>query len=72
MCWTKDSRYYIASAGESVVAFIAGVAQQEGTININNKVSQYLGTGRTSLPLAKENLITAQKSINHDDWTWMT
>lgn len=56
--WTKDTRYYIASAGKSVVGFVAGIAQQEGILNINHKTSQYLGTGWTALPLAKENLIT--------------
>lgn len=61
--WTKDTRYYIASAGKSVVAFIAGMAQQDGIININNKTSQYLGTGWTSLPLAKENLITVKHQL---------
>lgn len=61
--WNKDTKYYIASAGKSVVAFIAGIAQQEGTININNKVSAYLGTGWTSLPLAKENLITVKHQL---------
>jgi len=58
--WNKDTKYYIASAGKSVTALVAGIARQEGTININNKVSQYLGTGWTSLPLAKENLITVK------------
>ncbi len=61
--WTKDSRYYIASAGKSVTALVAGFAQQDGLININNKVSQYLGTGWTSLPLAKENLITVKHQL---------
>ncbi|WP_462220337.1 serine hydrolase domain-containing protein [Ferruginibacter sp.] len=61
--WTKDTKYYIASAGKSVTAFVAGIAQQEGTININNKVSQYLGTGWTSLALAKENLITIKNQL---------
>ena len=61
--WTKDTRYYIASAGKSVVALIAGIAQQEGIININNKTSQYLGTGWTSLPLAKENMITIKHQL---------
>ncbi len=61
--WNKDTKYYIASAGKSVVAFIAGIAQQEGTININNKVSAYLGTGWTALPLAKENLITVKHQL---------
>lgn len=62
--WTKDTKYYIASAGKSVSAFAAGIAQQEGTININNKVSQYLGAGWTALPLAKENLITVKNQLN--------
>jgi CubicO group peptidase (beta-lactamase class C family) len=62
--WDKNKRYYIASAGKSVVAFLAGVAQQDGTININNKTSQYLGTGWTSLPLAKENLITVKNQLS--------
>ncbi len=61
--WTKDTKYYIASAGKSVTALVAGIAQQEGTININNKVSQYLGTGWTSLALAKENLITVKHQL---------
>jgi CubicO group peptidase (beta-lactamase class C family) len=62
--WDKNTRYYIASAGKSVAAMVAGIAQQEGTININNKVSQYLGNGWTSLPLAKENLITVKHQLS--------
>ena len=62
--WTKDTRYYIASAGKSVTAFIAGMAQQQGIINVNSKVSQYLGPGWTSLPLAKENLITVKHQLS--------
>jgi CubicO group peptidase (beta-lactamase class C family) len=61
--WTKDTKYYLASAGKSVVAFVAGIAQQEGTININNKTLQYLGAGWTSLPIAKENLITVKHQL---------
>ena len=61
--WDKNTKYYLASAGKSVTALVAGIAQQEGTININNKVSQYLGTGWTSLPIAKENLITVKHQL---------
>jgi CubicO group peptidase (beta-lactamase class C family) len=61
--WTKDNKYPLNSAGKSVVAFIAGIAQQDGIININNKTSDYLGTGWTSLPLAKENLITVKHQL---------
>jgi CubicO group peptidase (beta-lactamase class C family) len=48
------------SAGKTLVATTTGIAQQEGLLNINNKVSQYLGTGWTSEPIAKENLITTK------------
>lgn len=61
--WTMDTKYPINSAGKSVTAFLAGIAQQEGVLNINNKTSQYLGTGWTSLPLAKENLITVKHQL---------
>jgi CubicO group peptidase (beta-lactamase class C family) len=48
------------SAGKTLVATTTGIAQQEGLLNINNKVSQYIGTGWTSEPLLKENLITCK------------
>ena len=50
--------WYWASAGKTLTASVTGIAQQEGFLNINNKVSDYIGTGWTSAPLAKENLIT--------------
>jgi CubicO group peptidase (beta-lactamase class C family) len=43
---------------------ITGVAEQEGFINSNNKVSDYLGNGWTSAPLAKENLITCKNLLS--------
>lgn len=48
------------SAGKTLVATTTGIAQQEGLLEINNKVSQYLGTGWTSEPIDKENLITSR------------
>jgi hypothetical protein len=35
-----------------------GIAEQEGYLNINYKVSDYIGTVCTNRALAKENLIT--------------
>ncbi len=58
--YTKDSIFYWASASKSLASFITGVAQQKGYININNTVSTYLGTGWTSAPLIKENMITVK------------
>ena len=61
--WTKDTRYYLASAGKSVLGFVAGIAQQEALIDINRKTSDYLGIGWTSLPRAKEDLITVRHQL---------
>ena len=61
--WTKDTRYYIASAGKSVVAFLMGIAQKQGIINLQDKTAQYLGNGWTSLSSEKENLITLQHQL---------
>ncbi len=61
--FTVDSNWYWASAGKTLTAMLVGIAQQEGLLNINNKTSQYLGTGWTSLPLAKENLITVRHQL---------
>jgi CubicO group peptidase (beta-lactamase class C family) len=46
------------SAGKTLTSAITGIAQQEGLLNINTKVSTYLGNGWTSAPILKENLIT--------------
>ena len=62
--WNSNTRYPIFSAGKSVVAFLMGIGQQEGILNINDKSSQYLGTGWTSLPVAKENLITLKHQLS--------
>src|SRR5688572_18732217 len=61
--FTADSSWYWASAGKTMTAMLVGIAQQEGLLNINNKTSQYLGTGWTSLSLAKENLITVRHQL---------
>jgi CubicO group peptidase (beta-lactamase class C family) len=55
---SASTGWYWASAGKTLTATVTGIAQQEGLININNKVSDYIGTSWTSMPLAKENLIT--------------
>jgi CubicO group peptidase (beta-lactamase class C family) len=52
--------WYWASAGKTLTASITGIAEHEGYINTNNKVSDYLGTGWTSAPIAKEQLITCK------------
>jgi CubicO group peptidase (beta-lactamase class C family) len=61
--FTADSLWYWASAGKTMTAFLAGIAQEEGIININKPTSDYLGTGWTAAPLAKENLITVRHQL---------
>jgi CubicO group peptidase (beta-lactamase class C family) len=62
--WNINTRYALNSAGKSVVGTLVGIAQQDGIVNINNKTSTYLGNGWTSMPLAKENLITVKNQLS--------
>lgn len=55
---SANDTWYWASAGKTLTATVTGIAEQEGYLNINDKVSDYLGTGWTSAPSLKENLIT--------------
>lgn len=57
---TAATNWYWASAGKTLTSTVTGIAQQEGLLNINNKVSQYIGTGWTSETLAQENQITCK------------
>jgi CubicO group peptidase (beta-lactamase class C family) len=52
------------SAGKTLASASIGIAQQEGLLNITDKVSAHLGTGWTSMPLAKENLITLKHLLS--------
>jgi len=61
---SATSPWYWASAGKTLTTAVTGIAQDEGLLNINNKVSDYLGTGWTSAPLAKENLITVKNLLS--------
>ncbi|PWH82833.1 serine hydrolase [Algibacter marinivivus] len=62
----SEKSWYWASAGKTLTTTIAGIAQEEGFININNKVSDYLGTGWTSATIEKENLITCKNLLSMD------
>jgi CubicO group peptidase (beta-lactamase class C family) len=60
---SATSNWYWASAGKTLTSTLTGIAQQESLLNINNKVSQYIGIGWTSETLAKENLITCKNLL---------
>lgn len=57
---TASTEWEWNSAGKTLVATTTGIAQQEGYLKIHNKVSDYLGTEWTNMPLEKENLITVR------------
>lgn len=61
---SASAGWYWASAGKTLTSTVTGIAQQEGLLNINNKVSTYLGNGWTSAPIAKENLITCKNLLS--------
>ena len=56
--------WYWASAGKTLTSTITGIAQENNIININNKVSDYLGTGWTNATLEQENLITCKNLLS--------
>jgi len=61
--FTQDSAWYWASAGKSLTAFTVGIAQQEGHLSISDTTSQYLGTGWTTCPQPKEDMITIRHQL---------
>jgi CubicO group peptidase (beta-lactamase class C family) len=61
---TNTSPWYWASAGKTLTTAMTGIAESEGLLNIDDKVSDYLGTGWTSTPVEKENLITCKHLLS--------
>lgn len=60
----SSAMWYWASAGKTLTTSLSGIAQEEGLLNINDKVSDYLGTGWTSATPDKENLITCKNLLS--------
>jgi CubicO group peptidase (beta-lactamase class C family) len=56
--------WYWASAGKTLTSTVTGIAEQEGYININNKVSDYIGSGWTNETLTQENLINCKNLLS--------
>lgn len=59
----KNSYWYWASAGKTITSLLVGITQQEGLLNINNTTASYIGSGWSSLPANKENLILVKHQI---------
>ena len=60
---TASSIWEWNSAGKTLVSSTTGIAQQEGLLKINDKVSGYLGTEWTNMSIEKENLITIKNLL---------
>ncbi len=58
----QDSSWYWASAGKTLTAFTVGIAQKQGSLNIYEPSSKYLGNGWSSLSKSQEDSI---KIWNH-------
>lgn len=54
----SNTNWYWASAGKTLTSFTIGKAQEDGFLSIEDKTSDYLGQGWTSLSLDNENKIT--------------
>ncbi len=61
---TNTTPWYWASAGKTLTSTVTGIAEDEGLMTINDNVSDYLGSGWTSAPLEKENLITCKHLLS--------
>lgn len=55
--FTRDSIWYWASAGKTIMTLCIGIAQEQGHLNINDPVSMHLGSGWTSAPDSLESQI---------------
>lgn len=61
--FTQDSAWYWASAGKTLTAFLVGKARDEGKLSLNDKSSDYLGSGWSSLTQAQEDAITIRHQL---------
>ena len=61
--FTQDSLWYWASAGKTITSVLTGIANEKGLLQLNQKSSDFLGNGWTSLDAAKEALITVRHQV---------
>jgi CubicO group peptidase (beta-lactamase class C family) len=61
--FTADSSWYWASAGKSLTAFLVGMAQEDGLLDIDEPSSTYLGSGWTSCTPEQEAAITIRHQL---------
>lgn len=62
--FTQDSLWYWASAGKSLTAFMVGLAQEDGLLDIDEATSTYLGEGWTACTPEQEASITVRHQLS--------
>ena len=62
--FTTDSVWYWASAGKGMTAFLTGILQSEGLLDIDDPTNNFLGEGWTDSPQEKEDLITIRHQLS--------
>ncbi|MGB5555148.1 MAG: serine hydrolase [Flavobacteriaceae bacterium] len=60
----QNAQWTWFSAAKSLTATFVGIAQDEGHININNKMSDYLGANWSQVPANKQDLITVKHHLS--------
>lgn len=61
--FSVTSNWYWASAGKTLTSILAGIAEEQGSLNFDAKTSDYLGVGWTSLTPVQENQITVRHQL---------
>lgn len=61
--FNSTSNWYWASAGKTLTSALVGIAVSQNKINLEDKTSDYLGAGWTSLTATQENKITVRHQL---------
>lgn len=61
--FNKDTKHTWNSAGKTITALMIGIAQEEGSLKLEDPTSQFLGEGWTSLTPSQESQITIKNQL---------
>lgn len=61
--FNKDSKHTWNSAGKTITSLMIGIAQEEGSLKLEDATSQFLGKGWTSLTPSQESQITIKNQL---------
>ena len=61
--FTQSTNWYWASAGKTLTAFVVGIAQEEGYLDINDPTYNYLGSGWTAMSPDQEAQVLVKNQL---------